>query len=233
MADDKPLRVLYVACRRGRTRETSPQEHLHTLVDAYVRRMGLPAIEWILVNNQKAALAIARSETPRMAIVELDMEGGRLQFCEALRYRLPSLRVLTVGGEAPGAGSPCDLHLPVPLQEKVVDAMLLVALDGHSHATLQRGPIRLNVDERSVVTPKGQYHMTPKTTQLLLYLMQHHAEVLSRREIMQNVWETTYLEDTRTLDVHIRWLRERIEIDPSEPRYLVTVRGRGYRLQLD
>lgn len=185
------------------------------------------------VNNQKAALAIARLDPPRLAFVELDAQGGRLHFCEALRYRLPSLRVVAVGGLRPGAGSPCDQYLGVPLVETAVDTLLAGLLDGEAHATVQRGPIRLNVDARSVVTPKGQYHMTPKTTQLLHYLMLHHDEVLSRSQIMQNVWETTYLEDTRTLDVHIRWLRERIEPEPSEPRYLVTVRGRGYRLQLE
>ena len=62
--------------------------------------------------------------------------------------------------------------------------------------------------------------------------MNHHNQVLSRGELMQHVWDTNYLEDTRTLDVHIRWLRERIEDDPSEPRLLTTVRGRGYRLRL-
>ncbi|RIK33875.1 MAG: DNA-binding response regulator, partial [Chloroflexi bacterium] len=55
---------------------------------------------------------------------------------------------------------------------------------------------------------------------------------VSRSEIMQAIWETSYMEDTRTLDVHIRWLRERIEPDPSNPVYLVTVRGQGYRLNV-
>jgi two-component system response regulator RegX3 len=56
---------------------------------------------------------------------------------------------------------------------------------------------------------------------------------VGRAAIMAAIWETDYIGDTRTLDVHIRWLRERIEPEPSEPRYLVTVRGKGYRLNLD
>jgi DNA-binding response OmpR family regulator len=63
-------------------------------------------------------------------------------------------------------------------------------------------------------------------------LMMHHGIVVKRSKIMQAIWETSYLEDTRTLDVHIRWLRERIEPDPSNPVYLKTVRGVGYRLSL-
>jgi two-component system phosphate regulon response regulator PhoB len=71
--------------------------------------------------------------------------------------------------------------------------------------------------------------MTPKQCALLQILMERRNEVVSRREIMQEIWQTNFLEDTRTLDVHMRWLRERIELDPSNPRYIVTVRGRGYR----
>jgi two-component system phosphate regulon response regulator PhoB len=54
-------------------------------------------------------------------------------------------------------------------------------------------------------------------------------EVVSRGEIMREIWQTNFLGDTRTLDVHIRWLREYIEIDPSSPKRLLTVRGKGYR----
>jgi DNA-binding response OmpR family regulator len=74
--------------------------------------------------------------------------------------------------------------------------------------------------------------MTPKQCALLQMLMVHHGNVVERSNIMQAIWETSYLEDTRTLDVHIRWLRERIEPDPSNPVYLKTVRGVGYRLNL-
>jgi DNA-binding response OmpR family regulator len=74
--------------------------------------------------------------------------------------------------------------------------------------------------------------MTPKQCALLQYLMLRSNEVVSRGEIMDAIWETNYLEDTRTLDVHIRWLRECIEPDPSQPVYLVTVRGAGYCLKI-
>jgi DNA-binding response OmpR family regulator len=98
--------------------------------------------------------------------------------------------------------------------------------------TVQAGPFFLDTDTRTLVTPRGQYHMTPKAMALLYYLMTHPNQDLSRSALMANVWDTTFLGDTRTLDVHIRWLRERIEQDPSEPKYLRTIRGSGYRLQL-
>jgi DNA-binding response OmpR family regulator len=74
--------------------------------------------------------------------------------------------------------------------------------------------------------------MTPKQCALLQMLMAHQDRVVKRGDIMQAIWETSYLEDTRTLDVHVRWLRERIEPDPSRPTYLKTVRGVGYCLSV-
>jgi DNA-binding response OmpR family regulator len=60
-------------------------------------------------------------------------------------------------------------------------------------------------------------------------LMENAGEVLNRGTIMKEVWETDYLGDTRTLDVHIRWVREKLEDNPSRPQYIITVRGVGYR----
>lgn len=76
------------------------------------------------------------------------------------------------------------------------------------------------------------YNLTPKEFKLLHLLINHHDQILSRKTIMQEVWETDYLGDTRTLDVHIRWLREKIEDNPSRPQRLITIRGTGYRFIL-
>ena len=62
--------------------------------------------------------------------------------------------------------------------------------------------------------------------------MRNRGRVLSRQEIMEKVWDTDYLEDTRTITVHVRWLRLKIEDNPSSPRYLRTVRGVGYRFDV-
>jgi two-component system phosphate regulon response regulator PhoB len=80
---------------------------------------------------------------------------------------------------------------------------------------------------------KGQntFHLRPKEAALLALFMQNPGRVLSRREIMKEVWDTDYMGDTRTLSVHVRWLRLKIEDDPGKPRLLCTVRGRGYRFE--
>lgn len=76
-----------------------------------------------------------------------------------------------------------------------------------------------------------EIYLNPKLSKLLQLFMQRQGEVLPRKLLMQQVWETDYLGDTRTLDVHIRWLREAIEDNPTEPMYLRTVRGQGYRFE--
>lgn len=73
------------------------------------------------------------------------------------------------------------------------------------------------------------YRLTPKEFKLLRFFVRNKNQVLKRKTIMQEIWETDYMGDTRTLDVHIRWVREKIEENPSKPRYLITIRGVGYR----
>ncbi len=87
--------------------------------------------------------------------------------------------------------------------------------------------------EQQVLRHRERHSLTPKEFKLLHLFISHPDEVLSRKKIMQLVWETDYMGDTRTLDVHIRWLREKIEANPSQPKRLITVRGVGYRFMAE
>jgi DNA-binding response OmpR family regulator len=73
--------------------------------------------------------------------------------------------------------------------------------------------------------------LKPKEYELLVYFARHRGQVLSREQILQKVWGWEYTGDSRTVDVHVRWLREKIEADPTRPQRLVTVRGAGYRFE--
>ena len=74
--------------------------------------------------------------------------------------------------------------------------------------------------------------LTPRLAQLLKILIDHSGEVLERERLFREVWKTEYTADTRTLDVHVSWLREAIELDPRKPVFLKTVRGVGYQLDI-
>ena len=99
----------------------------------------------------------------------------------------------------------------------------------HLGNIITAGDLSLNLDKRCVYRCGNMHRLTPRQAKLLEVFMRHAGKTLTRRFLMETVWETDYMGDTRTLDVHVRWIRERIEEEPSSPLYLRTVRGIGYR----
>ncbi len=98
--------------------------------------------------------------------------------------------------------------------------------------TLEAGPVRMDV-ERHVVTVGGQEQRLPlKEFELLEMFLRNPGRVLTRGQLIDRVWGSDYVGDTKTLDVHVKRLRSKLEPDPGEPKYLVTVRGLGYKLDL-
>jgi two-component system response regulator RegX3 len=96
---------------------------------------------------------------------------------------------------------------------------------------LEAGPVRMDV-ERHVVSVKGTEVALPlKEFDLLEYLLRNVGRVLTRGQLIDRVWGADYVGDTKTLDVHVKRLRSKVEADPSVPRHLVTVRGLGYKFE--
>jgi DNA-binding response OmpR family regulator len=93
------------------------------------------------------------------------------------------------------------------------------------------GPLTLNLVTHRVTLDDRRIELSPKEFSLLAELMRHQQAVLSRDLLLGRVWGYDYTGDTRTVDVHIRWLREKIEPDPSHPIFIQTVRGVGYRFE--
>ena len=99
-------------------------------------------------------------------------------------------------------------------------------------AVLEAGPVRMDV-ERHVVTVDGTEQRLPlKEFELLEMFLRNPGRVLTRGQLIDRVWGSDYVGDTKTLDVHVKRLRAKLEPDPGEPKYLVTVRGLGYKLDL-
>ncbi len=97
---------------------------------------------------------------------------------------------------------------------------------------LEAGPVQMDVD-RHVVTIRGAETRLPlKEFELLELFLRNPGRVLTRGVLIDRIWGSDYVGDTKTLDVHVKRLRAKLEPDPSEPRYLVTVRGLGYKLQV-
>jgi two-component system response regulator RegX3 len=98
-------------------------------------------------------------------------------------------------------------------------------------ATVEAGPVRMDV-ERHVVTVNSRTVAMPlKEFELLEILLRNAGRVLTRMQLIDRVWGSDYVGDTKTLDVHVKRLRSKIEPDPAAPRHLVTVRGLGYKFE--
>lgn len=126
-----------------------------------------------------------------------------------------------------------DDYLVRPFTPRRLEQKLRELLDSRGSYVVQLGPILLDRRTHRVKTHGDVRKLTPKQYELLDYLIEHPGVLITRRKLMEEIWETSYLGDTRTLDVHMRWLRECIEENPSKPTLIRTHRGRGYTLTLD
>jgi len=103
---------------------------------------------------------------------------------------------------------------------------------GRNQGNLMMGHLSLNVAEGCLTRGRKRIHMTPKMCGLLQVFIANRGKVLTRRFLMEKVWETSYMGDTRTLDVHIHMLRKALGDGSRKPVYLHTVRGLGYRFEI-
>jgi len=155
--------------------------------------------------------------------------AGVEELCQALDDTRLELPRLVVARNELHNHCFADAHLSIPFTGRQLTQRIKKAIGPQANRFLRVGDITLDGLTRRVQRSGRAAHLTPKEFRLLYLLMLHAGEVLNRRIIMKEVWDTDYLGDTRTLDVHVRWVREILEDDPSKPRCIITVRGVGYR----
>ena len=126
-----------------------------------------------------------------------------------------------------------NIILVDPNQNQDLDQSIQHAVVKQEARFLRLPDLTIDLKKRCILRGDKTFSLTPKEFKLLQLLLDHKNQILKRRTIMQEVWQTDYMGDTRTLDVHIRWLRQKIEARPSKPKYLRTVRGVGYRFSTD
>ncbi len=164
------------------------------------------------------------------------MRSNGVRISKRLRGILPETPIIYCRSEGvieePAATA--DLYLEQPftgrkLLNRVKD---LLPADPSQEEIVRYGDLIYYRGKRSVeVGDRGEERLTPKLALLLEEFLRNPLTLITRRQLMQNVWQTDYLGDTRTLDVHIRWVRECIEEDPSNPKLLITIRGEGFMLE--
>jgi len=150
-----------------------------------------------------------------------------------MRKLSPHTTVVVTGRIKPRQSSAYDEFLRMPFQAEAVTGLLVGMLASRQERVIEAGGIRLHRIRRVVEGPVGRHQLSPKQAALLALFLQNPGVTLERRDLVAQVWKTAYLGDTRTLDVHMHWLREKIEPNPSRPVYLEMMRGVGYRLRPD
>jgi DNA-binding response OmpR family regulator len=187
------------------------------------------------VPNGNAALARLVDLDPDLVVVDaasLRTSGRRI--CQSLHRENDALPIVLILPKASSLVENNDaivvLILPFTVQKLVNRFRPFMRTDEKD--LLHVGPIRLNMKQRQVSCLDRQSRLTPHLVTLLKLLMEHPGEVMERATLFRLAWNTEYTVDTRTLDVHVSWLRRAIETDPRHPRFLKTVRGIGYRLDI-
>jgi two-component system response regulator RegX3 len=204
---------------------------------------------------EREGYEVAVAATGDAALEEYDRAGADLvlldlmlpglsgtEVCRALRQRsnVPVIMVTAKDSEVDkvvGLELGADDYITKPYSSRELVARVRAVLRRGQEAAelaqaiLEAGPVRMDV-ERHVVTVDGESVRLPlKEFELLELLLRNTGRVLTRSTLIDRVWGSDYVGDTKTLDVHVKRLRAKIEPDPGAPRFLVTVRGLGYKFE--
>jgi DNA-binding response OmpR family regulator len=182
-----------------------------------------------------AAYQLVQECTPDLVVFDASsMRSNGSRSCRRLRRELgKNIPIIhsRASNELEDPTAEADVYLahPYTARKLLNRVRALLPADDINGEVVRCGHITLFLSKPSVEVPgKSECRLTPKLANLLEEFVRHPNEIISRRQLMQNVWNTDYIGDTRTLDVHIRWMREIIEDDPAKPEILKTVRGKGY-----
>ena len=208
--------------------------------------------EIIISGDGPSAINMVRNEKPDLILLDIMLPGmDGFEVCRILRSEVSTpVLMLTarddeidrvVGLEV---GADDYLTKPFSMRELIarVKAMLRrvkIIRDEISTSKMasetkmihEYGKISVDIGRRELRVDKKVVNLKPKEFDLLVYLIKHKNQVLSRDQILESVWGWEYIGDSRTVDVHVRWLREKIEEDPSNPKRIITARGAGYRFE--
>jgi len=213
--------------------------------DAIALALSEEGYNVLLAEDGYKALQIAKT-APRLDLIILDLmlpSINGLDLCRILRHEANSVPVLMIsarGNETDRiagleVGADDYLSKPFGMRELVARCRALLRRSRRdfsaTNTTVYKfGDITMYPDECRVMINEAEINLSPKEFRLLDLFMSHPRRVWSREQLLEKVWGIDFVGDSKTVDVHIRWLREKIEVDPSDPKHIVTVRGFGYRL---
>jgi DNA-binding response OmpR family regulator len=187
------------------------------------------------VSTGEEALALLPVFDPDLMVVNAaSMRTSGKRICRTLHAKSSSvpLLLITDRGSTISNDTHADVVLVHPFTARKLLNRIRPLLPGNGDNLLHIGVIRLDTERKRVRCQGREATLTPRLAHLLKIFMEHPGEVMEREHLFREVWNTEYTVDTRTLDVHISWLRRALEVDPHRPVFLKTIRGVGYRLDV-
>jgi len=212
-----------------------------TLVAALKYNLEREGYRVLTAADGGAALDVARSRRPDLLVLDLMlpvMDG--LEVCRALRREMSvPILMLTAKGEeidkVVGLEIGADDYVTKPfgMRELLarVRALLRRVEPTAETEVLATGDLEIDLKRREARRDGRPLELKPKELELLLYFVRNRGRAFTREQLLRDVWGYDFLGDSRTVDVHIRWLRQKIEAAPAKPVRLITVRGVGYRFE--
>jgi two-component system, OmpR family, response regulator RegX3 len=235
---------------RGRRAQERPvnvliAEDEESFLDALVIGLGHEGFKVAVARDGSEALRMFEESPPDLVLLDLMLPKiSGLDVCRSIRAAssVPIIMVTAKGAEidtvvALEVGADDYVTKPYRLRELVARMRAVLRRSDHmpragiagSVETIEAGDVRVDTDQRRVFVRGEEVHLRRKEFELLHLLVENAGRVLTRDVLIDRIWGTDYIGDTKTLDVHIKRLRSRVEEDPSEPALITTVRGVGYR----
>jgi DNA-binding response OmpR family regulator len=202
---------------------------------SFVPNLRKKQYEIELVPNGKAALDRLFDVKPHLVVVNAaSMRTNGKRICANLREKMNGLPIMLIldKDQAISGEVAANIVLRLPFTNRKLINRIIPFIPDEGKNAIKKGVIRLDLERRSIQCEDRGGRLTPRLIKLIQKLIHHSGEVVAREDLFREVWNTEYMGDTRTLDVHISWLRRVIEEDPRHPKYLITVRGVGYRLDI-
>ena len=227
------------ATATARVMVVEDEEALRFTLAHNLRREGYTVVT---ASRGDDALRLAREEMPDLIVLDVMLPGlDGIQVCRLLRrdMSVPIIMLTALGGEGDrvvGLDAGADDYMPKPfgIRELLARVRALLRRSGRrsepvlASALLFSGDIEVDRERREVRRAGTPIHLKPKEYELLLFFLQHPGRVFSREQILDEVWGYDFYGGPRTVDVHVRWLRQKIEADAAVPNRLRTIRGSGY-----
>jgi two-component system response regulator RegX3 len=216
------------------------EETYREVLDFYLRREGFDVF---LAPDGTEGMKMFDAVRPDIVLLDLMLPGASgTEVCKYIRTKSNTPIIMLTAKDTEidkvvGLELGADDYVTKPYSKSELIARMRAvlrrgaAVDDLDDATIEVGPIRMDVEHHSVTVSGERVALPLKEFELLELLIRNAGRVLTRGQLMDRIWGANYVGDGKTLDVHVKRLRSKIEADPANPVLLTTVRGLGYRLE--